>query len=77
MEVLDMTQEEILEEVVRFMVSNSENGVFHGTPREIMEELGMSSGPLYDGLRHMGIARVGRGRSADWHIPDDIINRYR
>jgi hypothetical protein len=76
-EVLGMTQEEILEAVVRFMVSNSSNGVYHGTPRELMEELGVSSGPLYDGLRRMGITRVGRGQNADWTIPDDIIRRYR
>lgn len=76
LEVYDMTREEILEEIVRYMVANSEDGVFHGTPRDAMERLSVSSGPLYDGLREMGITRVGRGRNANWHIPANIVERY-
>jgi hypothetical protein len=41
-----MTNEEILDEVLKYMVKNEVNGIFYGTPRDIMEELGVSSGPL-------------------------------
>jgi hypothetical protein len=57
-------------------VKNSVNGIFIGAPREKMEEIGVSSGPLYNALYELGILREGRGQTARWTIPQDIIKRY-
>ena len=72
-----MDQNQVLDEVIRYMVNNSVNGLFHGTPRDRMEDLAVSSGPLYHALCNLGITRVGRGRNATWTIPQNIIDKYR
>ncbi len=72
-----MDQNQVLDEVIRYMVNNSVNGLFHGTPRDRMEDLAVSSGPLYHALYNLGITRVGRGRNATWTIPQNIIDNYR
>jgi hypothetical protein len=59
------------------MVENSENGIFIGTPRPKMEEIAVSSGPLFKALYEMGIKREGRGRTARWTIPQSIIDKYK
>jgi len=68
--------EEVLDRVLRHMVANQVNGVFTGTPRDIAEEVAVSSGPMYDALYAMGITRQGRGRTARWTIPQNIIIKY-
>jgi hypothetical protein len=72
-----MDQNQVLGEVIRYMVNNSVNGLFHGTPRDRMEDLAVSSGPLYHALYNLGITRFGRGRNATWTIPQNIIDNYR
>lgn len=49
--------------------------VFKGSPRHYMEATGVSSGPLYEGLYALGFRRHGRGRSAIWEVPEDIMAR--
>lgn len=72
------THQEILEEVIKYMVEKAnEDGVFSGSPREKMEELGVSSGSLYDGLKDSGIKRSGRAKTGKWTIPPSIIERYK
>jgi len=68
--------QEVLDEVIRYMVEHQENGIFIGTPRTIAEEVAVSSGPMYDALYSMGITREGRGRAARWTIPQNIIKKY-
>ena len=68
---------DILEDVLSYMVNNSVNGVFNGSPREEMEQLGVSSGPLYKRLYALGIQRNGRGRNAIWTIPPAVVAKYR
>jgi hypothetical protein len=72
-----MNLEELLDEVLRHMVEHSVNGVYHGSPRPIMERFGVSSGPLYDRIQEMGIVRQGRGSTGRWHIPPDVLEQYR
>ncbi len=67
---------EVLDQVIRYMVANQVNGIFIGTPRTRAEEVAVSSGPMYHALRDMGMIRQGRGRTARWTIPQDIIDRY-
>ena len=69
-------QNDALAQIVKYMVENSVNGIFTGTPRDKMEEIGVSSGPLYNALKNMGITRTGRGRNATWTIPQNIIDTY-
>lgn len=68
--------QEVLDRVLRYMVANQVNGIFIGTPRDTAEEVAVSSGPMYDALYGMGVTRQGRGRTARWTIPQDIIDRY-
>ena len=72
-----MDQNRLLDAVIRYMVNNSVNGLFHGTPRDRMEDLAVSSGPLYHALYNSGITRVGRGQNATWTIPQNVIDNYR
>ncbi|MDO8689898.1 MAG: hypothetical protein Q7R39_07780 [Dehalococcoidia bacterium] len=65
---------DILDDILTYMVDNSANGVFKGTPRE---QLGVSSGPLYRALYALGIQRCGRGRQALWTIPPAVLAKYR
>ena len=65
-----------LSQVIKYMVEKAVNGIFTGTPRDKMEEIGVSSGPLYTALKDMGIIRHGRGRTATWAIPQHIIDSY-
>jgi len=68
---------DMIEKVIEQMVNKSVDGVFHGSPRKIMENLSASSGTLYDKLDKVGIHREGRGRSAKWVIPQHIISKYK
>jgi len=68
--------QEVLDRVLRHMVANQIKGIFIGTPRDIAEEIAVSSGPMYDALYEMGITREGRGRTARWTIPQGIIKKY-
>jgi len=68
--------QEVLDQVIRYMVENQVNGIFIGTPRTRAEEVAVSSGPMYRALYGMGITRQGQGRTARWTIPQDIIDRY-
>ena len=64
------------EEVVREMLRQSVDGVFHGSPREIMEDVGTSSGGLYAKLVKMGFERRGKGKDAVWVIPKSILSQF-
>ncbi len=66
----------VRENVLRYMVENSKNGVVEGTPRDTMEDLNVSSGPLYHQLYDLGLRRNDRGRNAKWTIPESIIRWY-
>ena len=72
-----------VQDVLREMVSRAEprpdgSGVFTGSPRYIMERPGsVSSGPLYRALRDWGVIREGRGRTARWIIPPDVMQTFR
>ena len=70
-------QSEVLEQVIRYMVQNSVKGIYHGTPRTKMEDIDVSSGPLYNSLYELGIERKGTGRNAEWIIPQNIIKKYK
>lgn len=72
-----MKDNAVLENVLRYMVTNARDGVFEGSPREMMEDLDVSSGPLYHALYECGLRRTGRGRKAKWTIPQHIIDRYK
>ncbi len=69
--------QEVLDRVLRYMVANQVNGIFIGTPRDTAEEVAVSSGPMYRALYGMGVTRQGKGRTARWTIPQNIIERYR
>lgn len=58
--------------VLQHMVENSSNGIFTGSPRDIMEATGVSSGPLYRALYRAGLTRSGRGKTAEWTIPVNL-----
>lgn len=63
----------ILQKVVRAMVLDSQDGVYDGSPRKrLMEKYGSSSGPLYRGLKQLGIVRKGKGKTARWFIPKSV-----
>lgn len=68
----------VLEEVIVHMVRKAKvqedgTGLFIGSPRPIMETFDVSSGPLYDALYELGFRREGRGRTAKWTIPGQIM----
>jgi len=72
--------QDILEQVIRYMTFYAEvqedgSGVFVGSPRPLMEQLGVSSGPLYNALYEMGFRREGRGQKAKWSIPKQIMEK--
>lgn len=46
--------------------------VFRGSPRAIMEELGVSSGRRYKGLYTLGFRRIGHGKTAEWLVPPSV-----
>lgn len=46
--------------------------VFRGSPRAIMEQLGVSSGQRYIGLYNLGFRRIGRGKTAEWVVPQRV-----
>jgi hypothetical protein len=73
----DLPMPDQLDKIVEYMVSQSKDGVFYGSPRKKMESIGASSGPLYAKLEKMGIMRQGRGMSAKWTIPPHIITKYK
>ncbi len=62
-----------IEMVMEYMVKNSVDGVFRGTPRKYMEQIGASSGPLYTKLKDAGFEQVGTGKNAQWVIPKKIL----
>ena len=64
------------EDVLREMVRQSIDGVFHGSPREIMEEVGTSSGTLYKKLISMGLEKKGIGKESVWIIPKSILSQF-
>lgn len=66
-----------IEMVMKYMVKNSVNGVFRGTPRKFMEQIGASSGPLYTKLKDAGFEQVGKGKKAEWVIPQAILREFR
>ena len=76
-----MSIEQVVEYVAKQMVESAEilpdeTGLFHGSPRPIMESISVSSGPAYDKLRSMGIIDLSKGRHGIWSIPKDIMQRY-
>ena len=53
------------------------SGVFVGSPRYLMEgPESVSSGPLYHKLRDRGLSNVGRGRTARWIIPPEVMTEF-
>jgi hypothetical protein len=64
------------ENVLREMVRQSVDGVFHGSPRDIMEDIGASSGTLYKKLRSMGLEQKGKGKDSVWVIPKSILSQF-
>lgn len=67
----------VVQEVVRRMTAQAVRRtdgvlVFAGSPRGIMEELGVSSGQRYKELYTLGFRRVGRGKTAQWVIPEPL-----
>lgn len=68
-----------VDEVIQYMVDNAQvqpdgTGIFVGSPRPLWETSnGVSSGPKYHALYDAGLRRIGRGRSAQWIIPDTIM----
>jgi hypothetical protein len=70
-----MKQDYVLNEVLHYMMENSFDGIFHGSPRSKMEEIGVSSGPLYHQLKSLGIRRIGRGQKAKWIIPLEVFTK--
>lgn len=64
----------VLDSVINQMVMNAIHttaggGLFFGSPRQFMEEVGVSSGSLYYKLYSLGFRRLGRGQGAVWVIP--------
>ncbi len=66
-----------LDKIVQYMVAQSVDGVFHGSPRKKMETVTASSGSMYAGLAKLGIIRQGNGKAAKWIIPPHIISKYK
>lgn len=67
----------VLEKLIRYMVKQSREGIFYGSPRKKMEKIGVSSGPLYQALKDKGFIRFGKGKSAKWKISQSIIDQYK
>lgn len=53
------------------------SAIFEGTPRPFMEKVGTSSGPVYAAIRKMGCVQTGRGPTATWYIPPEVVVIYR
>mgnify|MGYP000908160075 FL=1 len=52
------------------------SGLYYGSPRPIMEDIGVSSGPAYHELKERGIVSIRSGKNGLWHIPQNIMQRY-
>ncbi len=63
--------------VVREMVRQSRDGVFYGSPRSIMERVGVSSGEMYKELRRLGFIRSGRAKKGIWPVPVKYLELYK
>lgn len=59
------------------VVLPDESGLYYGSPRRIMEDIGASSGPAYHALYKRGIIPIRRGKRGIWRVPPDIMQRYR
>lgn len=66
-----------LDKIVQYMVAQSVDGVYYGSPRKKMESVTASSGTMYAGLAKLGIIREGNGKSAKWKIPPHIVAKYK
>jgi len=68
---------QIAVQVVQRMIASAANRgdalLFHGSPREIMEEISVSSRPLHKELYDLGLRRRGRGAAAVWEIPSAVV----
>lgn len=51
-------------------------GKYRGSPRPLMEGVATSNGYLYQQLRSLGLVQEGRGSSAVWTIPRNIMELY-
>jgi len=70
-----------IETVERRMAESAEilpdkSGLYHGSPRPIMEDIGVSSGPAYHKLKERGIVPIRSGKNGLWVIPPDIMQRH-
>lgn len=67
----------VVVEVARRMYKEAESRpdgsrVFRGSPRALMEQLGVSNGQRYKSLYNLGFRRLGRGKSAEWLVPPSV-----
>lgn len=68
---------QVVRRMIAYATSCGDILLFHGSPREIMEEVDVSSGPLYNKLYDLGLRRQGKGSTATWEIPSAVVDLVR